>query len=83
MSEHAGPRWRRSQQQPLNPTVEEDEEEDGDEATLVDEKELLKEIEISDDEGSDSAEDEKGNADACGVKRKRTIRVVIRSRAFL
>lgn len=72
--------WKRSGH--LNPTVEDiveeselSKDEDGDERTLVDE-EVEKEIEITDDEGSDI--DEKG-----GLKRKRTIRVIIRSRAFL
>lgn len=73
--------WKRSGH--LNPTVEdiieesvselERADEDGDERTLV-EEEVAKEIEITDDEGS---------ADEAGLKRKRTIRVIIRSRAFL
>ncbi|KAL5429756.1 hypothetical protein PMIN04_000137 [Paraphaeosphaeria minitans] len=62
----------------LNPTVEdiveeselERADEDGDERTLVDEQ-VEKEIEITD-------VDEKG-----GLRRKRTIRIIIRSRAFL
>lgn len=68
----------------LNPTVEdiveesvselERADEDGDERTLVEE-----EVEITDDE-YDGHED-KGGDDT--IKRKRTIRVVIRSRAFL
>lgn len=73
--------WKRSGH--LNPTVEDIVEEseneraddDGDERTLVDE-EVVKEIEITDEESSDV--DEKG-----ALKRKRTIRVIIRSRAFL
>lgn len=40
------------------------------------------EIEITDDEASSVDESEAGG-DGCGVKRKRTIRVVIRSRAFI
>lgn len=40
------------------------------------EKEL--DVEVTDDE-----EDVKDGGEACGVKRKRTIRVIIRSRAFL
>ena len=69
----------------LNPTVEdiveesvselERADEDGDERTLVDEEE----VEITDDECDD--EKEGGGNDT--MKRKRTIRVVIRSRAFL
>jgi hypothetical protein len=39
------------------------------------------EIEVTDDEASSVDENESG--DGCGVKRKRTIRVVIRSRAFI
>ena len=75
--------WKRSGH--LNPTVEDIAEEesehggvddDGDERTLVDE-EVVKEIEVTDGEGSDV--DEKG----VPLKRKRTIRVIIRSRAFL
>jgi hypothetical protein len=73
--------WKRSGHR--NPTVEdiveesepERADEDGDERTLVNE-EVEKELEITDDECSDS--DEKG-----GPTRKRTIRVIIRSRAFL
>jgi hypothetical protein len=44
--------------------------------SYVKEKEV--DIEVTDDE-----EDERSGVEACGVKRKRTIRVVIRSRAFL
>jgi len=53
---------------------------DDDEHTLVGEvgeKEI--DVDITDDEASEE-EDKEGE---CGIKRKRTIRVVIRSRAFL
>jgi len=75
--------WRRSGH--LNPTVEEeiveredeDGDYDGDERTLVDEV-IEKVVEATDDEYSGEEKE-----DAFGVKRKRTIRVIIRSRAFL
>lgn len=40
------------------------------------------EVEITDDE-SEQEEDEGANTIGCGIKRKRTIRLIIRSRAFL
>jgi hypothetical protein len=48
---------------------------------LYKEKEV--EIEVSDSEPPSDAESDAGPQDGCGVKRKRTIRVVIRSRAFI
>lgn len=66
-----------------------DEVEDDDMETLVEvDGELYKEkeveIEVSDSEpGSDVESDAGSPQDGCGVKRKRTIRVVIRSRAFI
>ncbi|KAF2677463.1 hypothetical protein K458DRAFT_481368 [Lentithecium fluviatile CBS 122367] len=83
----------------LNPTVEEEEDEDveyrvvdvsasavGDDDTLVG-GEYYKDVEVTDSEdgsGLEGSEGEGGNGGKeCGVKRKRTIRVVIRSRAFL
>lgn len=50
-----------------------------DEQTLVDD-EVTKEIEVTDSEDDGVGT---GNDDGGGLKRKRTIRVVIRSRAFL
>jgi myosin protein heavy chain len=49
----------------------------------VGEKEI--EMEIDEDSASQSDSDEQGEqqSEECGVKRKRTIRVIIRSRAFL
>ena len=41
------------------------------------------EIEVSGSEPGSDVESDAGPQDGCGVKRKRTIRVVIRSRAFL
>lgn len=63
-------------------------EEDDDNETLVEvDGELYKEkeveIEVSDSEAGSDAESDAGPQDGCGVKRKRTIRVVIRSRAFI
>lgn len=51
--------------------------------TDVGEKEI--EMEIDEDSASQSESDEQGEqqSEECGVKRKRTIRVIIRSRAFL
>jgi hypothetical protein len=51
---------------------------DGD--TLVDGG-YVKEVEISDDD--DSVQNDEVDGEVCGIKRKRTIRVIIRSRAFL
>ncbi|KAL6711588.1 hypothetical protein ACN47E_004522 [Coniothyrium glycines] len=82
----------------LGPTVEEEEgsatfEEvvhvDLDEgSTLVGEEsaEFLQgvkkvDVEVTDDDSEDG--DVGGSGDECGVKRKRTIRLIIRSRAFL
>lgn len=48
---------------------------------LYKEKEV--EIEVSDSEPPSDTESDAGPQDGCGVKRKRTIRVVIRSRAFI
>ncbi|KAF1931919.1 uncharacterized protein M421DRAFT_323221 [Didymella exigua CBS 183.55] len=48
---------------------------------LYKEKEV--EIEVSDSEPPSDVESDAGPQDGCGIKRKRTIRVVIRSRAFL
>lgn len=48
---------------------------------LYKEKEV--EIEVSDSEFESDVESEAGSRDGCGIKRKRTIRVVIRSRAFI
>ena len=64
------------------------EEEEDDMETLVEiDGELYKEkeveIEVSDSEAGSDAESDAGPQDGCGVKRKRTIRVVIRSRAFI
>ena len=63
-------------------------EEEDDNETLVEvDGELYKEkeveIEVSDSEAGSDAESDAGPQDGCGVKRKRTIRVVIRSRAFI
>jgi myosin heavy chain 9/10/11/14 len=64
----------------LNPTVEiENEDVVGDEETLVDD-ETLKEVDI---EITDDEDDSDGLEKGTGLKRKRTIRVIIRSRAFL
>lgn len=65
------------------PSIEEDDNEtlvevDGE---LYKEKEV--EIEVSDSEPESDVESLAGPQDGCGVKRKRTIRVVIRSRAFI
>lgn len=69
-------------------------EDEGEEETLVEiNGELFKEkeveIEVDDDEGSDwegwgsEGDADAGGAGATGLKRKRTVRVVIRSRAFI
>lgn len=62
----------------LNPTVEEEAGDEDDQTLVVEES--VKEIEITDDEDSGVEDVDK---DGCGLKRKRTIRIVIRSRAFL
>ena len=90
MGPATGRGWRRSGH--LNPTVEviveesvseiERADEDGDERTLVEEEvEVLDEDD--DDEGDDGGSGEEEKAGEAGLQRKRTIRVVIRSRAFL
>ncbi|KAJ4383659.1 hypothetical protein N0V86_001714 [Didymella sp. IMI 355093] len=65
----------------------EDEVEDDMETLVEVDGELYKEkeveIEVSDSEPPSDAESDAGPQDGCGVKRKRTIRVVIRSRAFI
>ncbi|OSS49448.1 hypothetical protein B5807_05474 [Epicoccum nigrum] len=62
-------------------------EEDDNETLVEVDGELYKEkeveIEVSDSEAGSDAESDAGPQDGCGVKRKRTIRVVIRSRAFI
>lgn len=50
----------------------------GNETSMFGEKEI--DMEVTD---SDRDDDEEAKAEECGVKRKRTIRVIIRSRAFL
>ncbi|KAF2646481.1 hypothetical protein P280DRAFT_464695 [Massarina eburnea CBS 473.64] len=58
---------------------------DGEEGKLR-EGDVVKEIEVSDYDGDSEREDEEdgmGMDRGCGLRRKRTIRVVIRSRAFL
>jgi hypothetical protein len=70
------------------PDIVVEEEEEDDNETLVEvDGELYKEkeveIEVSDSEAGSDAESDAGPQDGCGVKRKRTIRVVIRSRAFI
>jgi hypothetical protein len=52
-----------------------------DHSGMFGEKEV--EMEVTDSEGEDNANEELARTDECGVKRKRTIRVIIRSRAFL
>jgi myosin protein heavy chain len=48
------------------------------------EGDVIKEIEVSDDDDDESVDERLQRMDSgCGVKRRRTIRVVIRSRAFL
>lgn len=67
--------------------IEEDEVEDDNETLVEVDGELYKEkeveIEVSDSEPPSDTESDAGPQDGCGVKRKRTIRVVIRSRAFI
>ncbi|KAL1656175.1 class II myosin [Didymella pomorum] len=67
--------------------MEESEVEDDNETLVEVDGELYKEkeveIEVSDSEPPSDTESEAGQQDGCGVKRKRTIRVVIRSRAFI
>ena len=64
-----------------------DEVEDDNETLVEVDGELYKEkeveIEVSDSEPESDAESDAGPQDGCGIKRKRTIRVVIRSRAFI
>lgn len=74
--------------QDIQQQQQQQQEEDDDNETLVEvDGELYKEkeveIEISDSEPESDVESEAGPQDGCGVKRKRTIRVVIRSRAFI
>ena len=67
--------------------MEEDEVEDDNETLVEVDGELYKEkeveIEVSDSEPPSDTESDAGPQDGCGVKRKRTIRVIIRSRAFI
>lgn len=53
-----------------------------DDDTLVGGGEYYKDVEISDSESSLESGDADGDGE-CGLGRKRTLRVVIRSRAFL
>jgi myosin protein heavy chain len=79
----------------LNPTIEEHIDEvvefDVDAAEIADDDTLVgagecyyKDVEVSESEiGDEERENEGEDGGGCGIKRKRTIRVIIRSRAFL